>query len=181
MAAFIRINFQLKNTKFHNFVFNNGPLTDDEIKGGLIFYGKGKCSVCHQGPYFSDFKFHTIPFPQLGFGKNGFGIDYGRYNVTFNPKDLYKFRTPPLFNVEKTNPYGHSGSVKTLREVIIYHIDPLRIINLKEMDQIDRVEYYKRLALSADTINKIGLLDKNEIDLLVIFLKTLNFVVNVEN
>ena len=87
--------------------------------------------TCHYGPYFSDLKFHVVPFPQLGFGKNGFGVDYGRFNVTFDPKDLYKFRTPPLFNVEKTAPYGHSGSVATIQEAIAAHFDPLRLVNFR--------------------------------------------------
>ena len=70
--------------------------------------------MCHAGAYFTDFQYHTIAFPQLGSGRNGFGIDYGRFNVTYNPADLYKFRTPPLFNVTNTPPYGHSGSVNSL-------------------------------------------------------------------
>ena len=104
LTSFIRFKFKLKVTKFENFVFNKEALSSDELKGGLIFYGKGKCITCHNGPHFSDFKFHSIIFPQLGFGKNGFGVDYGRYNITFNPDDIYRFRTPPLFNVEKTKP-----------------------------------------------------------------------------
>ena len=79
-------------SKFESFVYKNTKLSKDEIEGGLIFYGKGKCSVCHAGTHLSDFKFHNIIFPQLGFGRNGFGVDYGRYNITFDPKDLYKLR-----------------------------------------------------------------------------------------
>ena len=39
--------------------------------------------------------------------------------------DPYKFRTTPLFNVEKTAPYGHSGSVATIEDAIAAHFDPL--------------------------------------------------------
>ena len=132
MTSFIREKFKLKETKFESFVYKNTKLSKDEIEGGLIFYGKGKCSVCHAGTHLSDFKFHNIIFPQLGFGRNGFGVDYGRYNITFDPKDLYKFRTPPLTNVEKTAPYGHDGSVNTMEESIIAHFDPLRLFDLEE-------------------------------------------------
>jgi len=104
IASFIRTEFRLKPTKLEKFVQGNETFNESELKGTLTFYGKGGCVTCHSGPHFSDFKFYTIAFPQLGFGKNGFGIDYGRYNVTFDPKDLYKFRTPPLYNVEKTAP-----------------------------------------------------------------------------
>ncbi len=175
IAAFIRAKFHIKNTKFHNFLFKGGKLSEDEVQGGLIFYGKGKCSNCHSGPYFADFEFHAIPFPQLGFGKNGFGVDYGRFNVTLNPNDLYKFRTPPLLNVTKTAPYGHSGSVKNLYEAIIYHFDPLKILSVKTMDQLARHEYYKRLAISSQNILHIGYLTEKEVRSLVKFLDTLSF------
>ena len=175
IASFIRSEFKIEETKFQRFLFENGELTDDEVRGGLIFYGKGKCSNCHNGPYFTDFKFYSISFPQLGFGKNGFGIDYGRFNVTFNPKDLYKFRTPPLHNIAKTAPYGHSGSIKTLNEAIIYHFDPLRYDLLNEMDPLVRHEYYKKLSISSENILDISFLTNEEIVYLVRFLETLNF------
>jgi cytochrome c peroxidase len=175
ISSFIKSEFRIKETKFQRFLFENGELTDDEVRGGLIFYGKGKCSNCHNGPYFTDFKFYSISFPQLGFGKNGFGVDYGRFNVTFDPNDLYKFRTPPLHNVTETAPYGHSGSVKTLNEAIIYHFDPLKLGLPEEMDELDRHEYYKKLVVSSQNILDISFLTNEEIEHLENFLGTLNF------
>lgn len=175
IAHFITDKFAIKETKFSNFVFNNGKLSIDEIKGGLIFYGKGKCASCHSGKYFSDFSFHTIPFPQIGFGKNGFGVDYGKYNTTLDPNDIYKFRTPPLYNVEKTFPYSHSGSVYSLADAIAYHFDPLRFFKKENFSDLDRVEYYKRLTISDTSVNLIPYLDKTEIQNIVKFLKTISF------
>lgn len=156
-------------------MFEDGKLTNEELQGGLIFFGKGKCANCHSGPYFTDFDFHAIPFPQLGFGKNGFGIDYGRFNVTLEPSDLYKFRTPPLHNVAKTGPYGHSGSLKTLQEAITYHFDPLKIVKPQDMDKLERHEYYKRLAISSKNILHMSFLNNEEVEYIVQFLGTLNF------
>lgn len=175
LAAFIRSEFRIKETKLEKFVTRSESLSTEEVRGGLIFYGKGRCVLCHSGPYFSDLKFHSVAFPQLGFGKNGFGIDYGRYNATFNPKDLYSFRTPPLFNVEKTAPYGHSGSVATIEEAIIAHFDPLRLVDVSKMDSLARYEFYKRIALSQETATTVGFLAVDDIDNLVKFLKTLSF------
>jgi cytochrome c peroxidase len=175
LATFIRFNFRLRETKFHQFVFKAGSLDDTELRGAQIFYGKGKCSACHSGAYFTDFKFHAVPIPQLGFGKNGFGVDYGRFNVTHNPDDLYKFRTPPLFNVDKTAPYGHSGSVATIREAIVFHFDPFRGFDSTDMTALERHEYFKRLATAADDKLSAGYLDDQEVDALVSFLKTLSF------
>jgi cytochrome c peroxidase len=175
IAAFIRSEFRVKKTSFEKFVFENVKLNENELKGGLIFYGKGKCSNCHDGPYFTDFKFHIIPTPQLGFGKNGFGVDYGRFNITFQPIDLYKHRTPPLYNVTKTAPYGHSGSAKTLEEVITYHFDPLKFATTKKMNQLERHEYYKRLSASAENMLQISYLTTDEVGFLVDFMGTLSF------
>ena len=175
IASFIRSEFRVRSTRFHDFLFDEVDLTSKELKGGLIFFGKGKCSNCHSGPYLSDLKFHAIPLPQLGFGKNGFGVDYGRFNVTFEPTDLYKFRTPPLYNVARTAPYGHSGSVKTLREAIEYHYDPLKFVEIEGMDKLERHEYYKRLSVSAQDILDISYLTDGEVDDLVQFCETLSF------
>jgi cytochrome c peroxidase len=175
IAAFIRSEFRLKETKLERFVKKTAPLSPEEVRGGLVFYGKGRCSTCHSGPHFSDFKFHAVPFPQLGFGKNGFGVDYGRFNGTLDPKDLYKFRTPPLYNVQKTAPYGHSGSVVTLEEAIVAHFDPLRLVNLSSMDTLARHEFYKRLALSSQIAITVGFLSRDEISDLTHFLKLLSF------
>jgi cytochrome c peroxidase len=175
IAAFIRSEFRIKQTKLERFVNGGERLTDDEMRGGILFYGKGRCVACHVGPYFSDFKFHVVGFPQLGFGVSGFGVDYGRFNVTFDPRDRYKFRTPPLYNVEKTGPYGHSGSVATLEEAVIAHFDPLRLVKLGEMDSFSRYEFYKRLTLSSETATVTGYLSDVEVKQITNFLRTLSF------
>ena len=101
LKHFFSDRFKVGKSKFSQFISGTGKLSSDEISGGLIFYGKGKCSICHSGPHFSDFDFHTILFPHAGFGKNGFGVDYGRFNVTFNAHDLHKFRTPHYIMSQK--------------------------------------------------------------------------------
>jgi cytochrome c peroxidase len=175
IADFIREKFRLQQTRFHRFVFEDGDLSEQERRGALIFYGKGKCATCHSGPYLTDFAFHAIPFPQLGYGKNGFGVDYGRYNVTHDPGDLYTFRTPPLFNVTKTEPYGHSGSVANLADAIRLHFDPLPLVDIEAMAPFDRHEFYKRLMAAGDDMLQIGFLADEDVDALVAFLHTLSF------
>ena len=174
IAHFIRDEFKLRPSKFSNFMDGENTLNENELNGALVFYGKGGCVSCHSGPYFSDFNFYTIPFPQLGFGKNGFGVDYGLYNTTFDPMDQYKFRTPSLHNVSLTGPYGHSGSVFMLKDTIRYHFDPLHNFNASELSPLKRHEYYKYLAKN-DTLDIVQHLNDREIEELVSFLKTLEF------
>lgn len=175
IASFIRFNFRVKDTSLHQFVFNNAGLTDQETEGGLLFYGRAGCSRCHRGPYFTDFDFHAIPFPQVGFGRNGFGVDYGRFNVTLDEADRYGFRTPPLYNVTRTGPYSHSGSIAELNDAIRVHIDPLFFVEPKNMNANDRTEYYERLRIwSESPLNGVVVTD-SEIDAIASFLETLSY------
>ncbi len=175
IAAFVRSEFRIKPTRLERFLNGSERVSADEVRGGILFYGKGGCVVCHNGPYFSDFKFHVVTFPQLGFGVNGFGVDLGRFNATFDPQERYRFRTPPLYNVEKTAPYGHSGSVATLEDAVIAHFDPLRLVKLADRDGFARHEFYKRLTLASETAGSVGYLSDAEIRQLVAFLKMLSF------
>ena len=175
IVNFFADKFRLQETKFSEFMSGKSTLNESELRGGIIFYGKGQCSSCHSGPHFSDFSFHNIIFPQAGPGKNGFGIDYGRFNVTFNDSDLYKFRTPPLHNVSKTSPFGHSGSTYKLEEAIIAHYDPLSNVNIKELDDYRRRDLFARM-ISIDSDQPLpSALNHKEVQQLVAFLKTLNF------
>lgn len=47
--------------------------------------------------------------------------DLGRYEITQNPADRWKYRTPSLRNVALTAPYMHHGGLATLREVVEFY------------------------------------------------------------
>lgn len=175
IAEFIKEKFRIKETKFHRYVFSNDSISDAAANGALLFYGKGKCSTCHSGHLFSDLNYYSIALPQLGFGKNGFGVDYGRYNVTHDPNDLYKFRTPPLYNVTKTAPYGHSGSISDLKSIISFHQDPLGQIDFENLSSNDRLNFYKTLIAASENIIQISTLNEQEINDIISFLKTLEY------
>ena len=57
-------------------------------------------------------------FQKLGMVKPYPTKDEGRTKVTNNPADKFVFKVPSLRNVEKTAPYFHDGSVKTLPEAV---------------------------------------------------------------
>ena len=175
LKHFFADKFQVGESRFSRFIAGEGELTKDEVNGGLIFFGKGKCAVCHSGPHFSDFDFHTVVFPQAGFGKNGFGVDYGRFNVTFDPSDLHKFRTPPLHNVAQTSPYGHSGSVASLEDAIVAHYDPLSVNQAFELDVRGRRELFDRLRAVGAEVPISAPLSHGELDDLTQFLGSLSF------
>lgn len=175
LAGFIRSNFRMRESRFSDFVFNDGDLSEIEFRGGLVFFGKGRCSSCHSGPYLTDFEFYSIPVPQAGFGMNGFGVDYGRYNATLRTEDLYLFRTPPLWQVSETAPYSHSGSVDTLEDMIRYHFDPLFAFEAQRWSSEERVEFSRRLSIWGLQEPQIPALSDEEVEALESFLHTLRF------
>ncbi|MBL4539717.1 MAG: hypothetical protein JKP96_13700 [Oceanicaulis sp.] len=176
IAAFIRDEFQVRESRFSRFVFEQEPLSELEVRGGLLFYGKGRCASCHTGPHFSDFEFHAVPIQQVSFGMNGFGVDYGRFNTTRSPTDRYLFRTPPLWQVAATGPYGHAGGASSLQEAIEAHFDPLSQLSNEDWQSRDRVEFYQRLRAWAAEDASIPHLSHDEVEALAAFLHTLSFV-----
>lgn len=54
-----------------------------------------------------------------------------------------------------------------MREAVIFHFDPLRGIDTTKMSALDRHEYFKRLAASADSMILTGYLDDSEVNELV--------------
>ena len=48
--------------------------------------------------------------------------DLGRYEVTLNPEDTWRFKTPSLRNVALSAPYMHDGSFLTLHEVVYFYV-----------------------------------------------------------
>jgi cytochrome c peroxidase len=47
--------------------------------------------------------------------------DLGRYEISQDPADRWKYKTPSLRNVALTAPYMHDGSLSTLREVVEFY------------------------------------------------------------
>lgn len=47
--------------------------------------------------------------------------DLGLYEITLDPDDRWKYRTPSLRNVARTAPYMHDGSLATLRSVVEFY------------------------------------------------------------
>ncbi len=126
MGCWITAVFTATNTPWDNFLAgNDNALTDQQLRGAKAFLGDAKCGQCHNGPLFSDGKFHNVAVPQVGPGF-GDGVngkdDFGRIRETKKPEDKYKFRTPPLRNVELTAPYGHDGAIVDLHSWVDHYV-----------------------------------------------------------
>lgn len=150
----------------------NNAISDTAKTGALVFFGKGKCAACHSGPLFSDFDFHSLGVRQIGPGKNISSDDLGRYHVTEDERDLYKFRTPPLRNVTLSAPYFHDGVAGTLRAAIRHHNDPLNLADAENPNGTHSWNLGKRSSVSYILAPGLNLTDA-EITRLIAFLKTL--------
>lgn len=89
-------------------------LNDQQLRGLHLFRTKAGCANCHNGPFFTDFRFHNIGLSFYGRSLE----DLGRYHVTQDPADVGAFRTPSLRGVARSAPYMHNGGFPHLRGVV---------------------------------------------------------------
>ncbi|MBS1596550.1 MAG: c-type cytochrome [Bacteroidetes bacterium] len=100
------------NSKYDKYVRGETTLAAEEQQGLHLF--QQKCATCHTTDLFTDRKFHNNGIqPTI--------TDSGRYNVTLDPADIGKFKTPTLRNIEKTGPYMHTGGLRSLQAVLDYY------------------------------------------------------------
>jgi cytochrome c peroxidase len=118
-------------------------LSASALRGLALFKGRGQCATCHllggSHPALTDNAFHNVVTERMPLGEplvraatTSYRITadhlgtllvedpavaaLGRFNVTKQPEDIGKFKTPSLRNVAVTAPYMHDGSIATLEE-----------------------------------------------------------------
>ena len=119
------------NSRFDKWQYGGNPnaLTAQEIKGFKLFSERAKCSSCHQigdnYAIFSDQAFNDIGYGWMRHKEaersEQSPQDLGRFEVTGDPLDRWRYRTPSLRNVALTAPYMHDGKLKTLEDVIRFY------------------------------------------------------------
>jgi cytochrome c peroxidase len=110
-----------------------GILRDDEMRGALVFFGKGNCVSCHTGPALSSQADATVEqvFMAIGFadfdtsrgditGNVSDNASLGRGGFTGAPDDAYRFKVPQLYNLSDTTVFGHGASFQSIRDVVEY-------------------------------------------------------------
>lgn len=89
-------------------------------EGWALFRDLG-CIACHQGVNIGGNMYANLGVMGDYFADRGRPIlrsDLGRYNLTGREEDRHMFKVPSLRNIERTAPYFHDGSIKTLGEAI---------------------------------------------------------------
>ena len=90
-------------------------------------------------------------------------VDLGRYEVTQDPIDRWRFRTPSLRNVALTAPYMHDGKLRRLEDVVAFYnaggaphegVDPrIKPLGLSAEETIALVAFLK--SLTGDNVDEL--------------------------
>ena len=102
------------NSKYDKVMRKEGEtFTPEEEEGYQLF--KQKCNTCHAEPLFTDYSFRNNGVPP---NRND---DRGRFVITLDSNDSYKFKVPTLRNIEVTAPYMHDGRFYGLGQVLDHY------------------------------------------------------------
>lgn len=95
--------------------FLNGSMTalNSDALRGLELFVELQCTNCHAGPSVGG-----TMFQKLGSVKPYKTKDEGRFKITGKEEDKFVFKVPGLRNVDKTAPYLHDGSAKTVDDAL---------------------------------------------------------------
>lgn len=114
LAAYVA-SLRPEKTRFDDVLAGRADALDDtELLGLHLFRTQARCMNCHNGPLLTDHQFHNIGLSFYGRRNQ----DLGRYEVTRDPADLGKFRTPSLRNVAQAGPWMHNGLFPDLRGLL---------------------------------------------------------------
>jgi cytochrome c peroxidase len=135
----------------------HSAMSDQEKRGALVFFEKGKCVSCHSGPSLANMEFFAlgmkdlIDCPEEVFKTNPFGTERkGRGGFTNNAEDNYKYKVPQLYNLSDSPFYGHGATFTSLRAVLEYKNNG--IAENAEVPASQLAEEFKPLLLSNEEI-----------------------------
>jgi cytochrome c peroxidase len=80
-------------------------------------------------------------------------MDEGRYRITANEADRYRFRVPSLRNVAVTGPYMHDGRFYTLEAVLDHYTNGVQAT--PNLDPLLTTNTQRGIALSSDEKRQI--------------------------
>lgn len=143
---------------------DENALSETELKGAQVFFGKGDCAGCHQGPALSSQQYATKEqmFMAVGFGdldmKNTVvgaindAVRKGRGGFTEDEFEDYQYKIPPLYNLTDSNFMGHGASFASVREVVEYKNAAVTQADIPE----GKLDYrFRPLGLTAEEIDQL--------------------------
>lgn len=108
-------------------------MSESELRGAALFFGKANCVDCHRGPALSSEQGAAADALFFNIGFNDFDTEderihglvddatrRGRGGFTGEIADNYKFKIPQLYNLADSNVFGHGASFTSIRQVVEY-------------------------------------------------------------
>jgi cytochrome c peroxidase len=112
-----------------------GKATESELRGEKIFFEKGKCSVCHPAPYYTDNLMHNLKAERFFKPK----MINGRMASADGP-----IKTFPLRGIKDSPPYLHDGRLLTLEDTVEF-FNLIQGLKLTEQEKKELVEFMRTL------------------------------------
>lgn len=103
----------LTPSRFDDFLKGDILALSAQERRGLRQFVEVGCTTCHSGVSLGG-----EMFQKMGLVKPYETKDLGLYEITKRNRDKYRFKVPGLRNIEKTGPYMHDGSIKSLAETV---------------------------------------------------------------
>ena len=109
--------------------------TESENRGEKIFFGKGKCAICHEAPYYTDNQMHDLQVE--------------RFYKAQTINDQYiraegPIKTFPLRGIKDSPPYLHDGRLLTLEDVVEF-FNLVQQLNLSSQEKKDLTAFLRQL------------------------------------
>jgi cytochrome c peroxidase len=131
---------------FDRFLAGDDSALTAQQKAGLKALMNSGCADCHHGALLGGGaieKFGLVKDYWTATGSDK--VDVGRFEVTRDETDRYKFRVPMLRNIAKTAPYFHDGSVAKLDEAVQIMADVQLGQRLSDQDAAAIVSFLESL------------------------------------
>jgi cytochrome c peroxidase len=88
---------------------DEGRASEAELRGQTVFFGKGKCSICHIPPYYTDNLMHNLQTERFYTAR----LINGRAAAADGP-----IKTFPLRGIKDSPPYFHDDRLLTLEDTV---------------------------------------------------------------
>jgi cytochrome c peroxidase len=109
--------------------------TESEKRGETIFFGKGKCAICHDAPYYTDNQMHDLQVERF-YKPQTINDQYIRAEGPI--------KTFPLRGIKDSPPYLHDGRLLTLEDVVEF-FNLVQQLNLNSQEKKDLTAFLRQL------------------------------------
>jgi cytochrome c peroxidase len=101
--------------------------TESELRGELVFYGKGQCATCHPPPAFMDQEMHDLKIERF-----------------VDEAPLGPMKTFTLRGLKESPPYLHDGRCLTLEDTVEF-FNLIQQLKLSRRERMDLVAFLRAL------------------------------------